>query len=93
LTFSILKTDLLPALPPHSSIDPSTIVDDVFCTIEKDPNLLDLYKNSWGASKCNGIISKFLKSHYGLVNATKAGTPQKNNAPRSGLIQSHQIFK
>ena len=92
MNFTTLKKDLMPSLPCRSIIDPKTVVDDIFCIIESDSVLVNLYKHNWGASSCNAIVSKFIKSHYKLANVSKAGVPQKNIKPRSALIQGYQVF-
>ena len=80
--------------PPKKTIDPRTITDDVFCIIEKNSILLDIYKRSWGGEKANNMIAKIIKEHYVLANEVDAhGQEVKNNNPNSILIDSYQVFK
>jgi hypothetical protein len=65
------------------------ITDEVFLTIQRDPQLMHDYlraveKN--GLDTVNRIIGKHIKEKYHLKNADRAKKPQ------STLIQTHQKF-
>jgi len=85
---------LVPHLKESTLINPTTIVDDVFVLIEKDPTLLSLY-HTLGGAKNNGQISKIIKGHYKLENVqTSSGANQKCTKPTSTLIKTgYQVFK
>ena len=95
MTFTASFTPILePHLKGTTLINPTTIVDDVFILIEKDPILHSLY-HTLGGSKNNRQISKIIKGHYKLENVqTSSGANQKCTTPTSTLIKTgYQVFK
>ncbi len=66
------------------------ITDEIFQIIQTDRELMKEYSRlieSEGVDKVNQIIGKTVKKEYNLINSD-----EREDNPRSTLIQSHQKF-